>query len=63
MIIRLHKIDETASHLDFDVLFLCIKREPEELLSNEFIDDFITYDDGVYAQDDDPFLLSYIYAN
>lgn len=63
MIIRLHKIDETEQHLDFDVLFLCIKRDPQELLSNEYIDDFITHDDGVQANPNDPFLLSYIYAN
>ena len=63
MIIRLHKIDETEQHLDFDVLFLCIKRDPQELLSNEYIDDFITHDDGIQANPNDPFLLSYIYAN
>lgn len=63
MIIRLHKIDETEAHLDFDILFLCIKRDPQELLMNEYIDDFITHDDGVMANENDPFLLSYIYAN
>ena len=63
MIIRLHKIDETEAHLDFDVLFLCIKRDPQELLMNEYIDDFITHDNGIEASIDDPFLLSYIYAN
>lgn len=63
MIIRLHKVDETEAHLDFDILFLCIQRDPQELLMNEYIDDFITHDDGVTANPNDPFLLSYIYAN
>jgi hypothetical protein len=34
-----------------------------EMIEDEYLDDFITYDDGIPAAINDPFLLSYIYAN
>jgi hypothetical protein len=32
-------------------------------LEEGYLDDFLSYDDGIDTNIDDPFLLSYIYAN
>ena len=62
MIAALEKIDGMPS-LEFKRLYLCSRTDVITLLENEYIDDFLTYDNGIEADVDDPFLLSYIYAN
>jgi hypothetical protein len=62
MIAALEKIDGMPS-LEFKRLYLCSRVNIIELLENEYIDDFLTYDNGIETDVDDPFLLSYIYAN
>ena len=63
MIIYVQEIEPRVSNIQFKRLYLCSKKDCLKLLENEFIDDFITYDDGIPANINDPFLLSYIYAN
>jgi hypothetical protein len=63
MIVAFEKVGDEAPNLQFKRLYLCSKTNPMYLLENEFIDDFLSYDDGVPADINDPFLLSFIYAN
>lgn len=63
MIIAVEQIDKEVPNIQFKRLYLCSKIDILELLEDEYIDDFITYDDGIPAKLNDPFLLSYIYAN
>lgn len=63
MIIVVEQIDKHREDIMFKRLYLCSNSDILYLLENEYIDDFITYDDGIDANINDPFLLSYIYAN
>jgi hypothetical protein len=63
MIISVHPIPETDPNIQFQVIYLCTKMDPIDLLSTSYINDFISDDEGVDGGIDDPFLLSYIYAN
>lgn len=63
MIIAIQQIDVEAPNIQFKRLYLCSQLNILELIEDEYIDDFITYDDGIPAAINDPFLLSYIYAN
>jgi hypothetical protein len=58
MIIAIQQIDKEVPNIQFKRLYLC-----SQMIEDEYIDDFITYDDGIPANINDPFLLSYIYAN
>lgn len=62
MIALVQKIDG-GDDIEFKRLYLCSRTDIIYLLENEYIDDFLTYDNGVDTNIDDPFLLSYIYAN
>lgn len=62
MIALVQKIDG-SDDIEFKRLYLCSRTDIIYLLENEYIDDFLTYDNGVDTNIDDPFLLSYIYAN
>lgn len=63
MIIAVEQIDKGIPNIQFKRLYLCSNIDILELLEDEYIDNFITYDDGIPAKLNDPFLLSYIYAN
>ena len=63
MIIAVQQIDKDINGVDFKRLYLCSNTNIIDLLEHEYIDDFITYDNGVDTNINDPFLLSYIYAN
>lgn len=63
MIIVVEEIDKHKQDMLFKRLYLCSNTDILYLLENEYLDDFITYDDGIDANINDPFLLSYIYAN
>lgn len=63
MIIVVEEIDKHKEDMLFKRLYLCSNTDILYLLENEYLDDFITYDDGIDANINDPFLLSYIYAN
>ena len=61
MIILVQELE--AANIQFKRLYLCSKTDPIKILEENYLDDFISYDDGVYADINDPFLLSYIYSN
>lgn len=63
MIIAVEQINKQVPNIQFKRLYLCSNIDILELLENEYIDDFITYDDGIHAELNDPFLLEHIYAN
>ena len=63
MIVSVQEIEPGASNIQFKRLYLCSKKDCLKLLEDEYLDDFLSYDDGVKAEINDPFLLSYIYAN
>lgn len=63
MIISVHPIEERDSNIQFQVIYLCTKRDPVDLLNTSYINDFISDDEGVVGGIDDPFLLSFIYTN
>ena len=63
MIIGIEQMDKVVPNIQFKRLYLCSKLNILEMIEDEYIDDFITYDDGIPAAINDPFLLSYIYAN
>lgn len=63
MIIVVEQIDKHREDIMFKRLYLCSNSDIMYLLENEYLDDFITYDNGVDTNINDPFLLSYIYAN
>jgi hypothetical protein len=63
MIICVQEISPEASNIQFKRLYLCSKKDCLKLIETEFFDDFLSYDDGVATDINDPFLLSYIYAN
>jgi hypothetical protein len=63
MIIAFEKVGKDVLGVDFKRLYLCAKKDPMYLLETEFLDDFLSYDDGVPTHIDDPFLLSFIYSN
>lgn len=63
MIVSVQEIESEASNIQFKRLYLCSRKDCLKLLEDEYIDDFLSYDDGVKAEINDPFLLSYIYAN
>ncbi len=63
MIIAIQQIDKKVPNIQFKRLYLCSQMNILEMIEDEYIDDFITYDDGIPANINDPFLLSYIYAN
>jgi hypothetical protein len=63
MIIAIQQIDKEVPNIQFKRLYLCFQMNILEMIEDEYIDDFITYDDGIPANINDPFLLSYIYAN
>lgn len=63
MIIAVEQINKQVPNIQFKRLYLCSNIDILELLENEYIDDFITYDDGINAELNDPFLLAHIYAN
>lgn len=64
MIIAIQETQETeVTNILFKRLYLCAKKDPIELLETEYISDFISYDNGIPTNINDPFLLSFIYAN
>ena len=63
MIIVVEEIVKHKEDMLFKRLYLCSNTDILYLLENEYLDDFITYDNGIDANINDPFLLSYIYAN
>lgn len=63
MIVAFEKVGDDAPNLQFKRLYLCARTNPIDIIENEFIEDFLSYDNGVPADIDDPFLLSFLYAN
>jgi hypothetical protein len=63
MIIAVQQIDKHADDIEFKRLYLCSKKDMIKELEEGYLDDFLSYDDGIDTNIDDPFLLSYIYAN
>lgn len=63
MIIYVQEITKGMSNIQFKRLYLCSQKDCIKLIEDEYIDDFITYDDGIPTNINDPFLLSFIYAN
>jgi len=63
MIIAVHQIDKHADDIEFKRLYLCSSKDIIKELENGYLDDFLSYDNGVDTDINDPFLLSYIYAN
>lgn len=63
MIIYVQEITQGMSNIQFKRLYLCSQKDCIKLIEDEYLDDFITYDDGIPTNINDPFLLSYIYAN
>jgi len=47
------------------ILYICSTKEIERVMDEAegFDMQYISSDDGVHAEDDDPFLLSFIYTN
>jgi hypothetical protein len=47
------------------ILYICSTKEIEQVMDEAegFDMQYISSDDGVHAEDDDPFLLSFIYTN
>jgi hypothetical protein len=53
-------------HADNDcnfIIYLCTNKNSKEFLDELDLNLYISNDDGIMAKPDDPFLLSYIYAN
>jgi hypothetical protein len=63
MIICVQEISEQVSNIQFKRLYLCSQKDCMKIIEDEYLDEFITYDDGIPADINDPFLLSYIYSN
>lgn len=63
MIVYVKEISEEGSNIQFKRLYLCSRKDCLKLLEDEYLDDFITYDNGIEADINDPFLLLHIYAN
>lgn len=47
------------------ILYICSTKEIEQVMDEAegFDMQYISSDDGIHAEDDDPFLLSFIYTN
>lgn len=47
------------------ILYICSTKDIEQVMDEAegFDMQYISSDDGVHAEDDDPFLLSFIYTN
>lgn len=61
LLIKPHTTNE-YNHVD-GIIYLCTNKSSTEILKNLEQNVFVSDDDGVTARPDDPFLLSYIYAN
>jgi hypothetical protein len=63
MIIAVQQIDKEIGDVEFKRLYLCSRIDIIKELEEGYLDDFLSYDNGIDADINDPFLLSYIYAN
>jgi len=63
MIIAVQQIDKELGDIEFKRLYLCSRIDIIKELEEGYLDDFLSYDNGVDTDINDPFLLSYIYAN
>lgn len=63
MIVAVEKIDKHLKNIEFKRLYICSRIDIIKLLETEYLDDFLSYDNGIDTDIDDPFLLSFIYDN
>lgn len=61
MILTVRPIEKT----ELRILYICSLKNIDEVMREAEVFDmeYMSSDDGVHAEDDDPFLLSFIYTN
>jgi hypothetical protein len=63
MIFAIQQVSGEDPNIQFKRLYLCSKTDIVDLLENTYIEEFLSFDNGIYTNIDDPFLFSFIYAN
>lgn len=63
MIVSVESIDKDIANVQFKRLYICSRVDIIKLLETEYLDNFLSYDNGIDTDINDPFLLSFIYEN